>query len=55
MDPILPIMDEKAKRECLYLVGYSSVVYTYTEVITIAILYLPTRYTANEALYTSAN
>lgn len=28
MDPILPIIEEKANRLCLYLVGYNSAVYT---------------------------
>lgn len=46
--PILPIIEEKAKRLFLYLVGYSSVVYTYTDVITLAILNLPIKYNARE-------
>lgn len=49
MEPSRPTMEEKANRLCRYLVGYSSAVYTYTDVITTAILYFPIRYIANDS------
>lgn len=46
MEPTLPSIEEKANRLCLYLVGYSSAVYTYIDVTTIEMQYLPIKYTA---------
>lgn len=43
IDPIRPIIDEKASRLCLNSVGYSSEVYRYSDVITIEIPNLPNR------------
>lgn len=43
MEPTRPIMEEKAKRVCRWLVGYSSAVYTYNVVATIAMDNLPIR------------
>ena len=37
MEPILPIMEEKANKLCLCFVGYSSAVYTYSDTPTAAI------------------
>lgn len=47
MEPSRPTMEEKANRLWRYLVGYSSAVYTYTDVITMAMQYLPNRYSAS--------
>lgn len=49
MDPMRPIIEAKANSMCRSLVGNSSAVNRYTDVITIAMQYLPIRYNANDS------
>lgn len=46
--PILPIVEEKANKLCLYFVGNNSDVYKTVVIIAIAMLYLPKTYTTRD-------